>query len=312
MALTQKPVFIADENSFKTTWKMEENMDKLPKVAVVCPTYNRRKFIPLFFLNIMSQTWPKSKNCLEICILDDGPDCVEDIVREEVEKYGLEEIVKYKYLKEKLVLGGKRNAVNRMISKDVEYIVAFDDDDYYHPERVQHAIERLITDKGHIAGTTVIHALFIINRKMYQSGPFHKDHGTNGTFAYTRRYLKNHQYAPNKNVGEELEFTRHYRERMTQLDPQKTMVCLAHNANTFEKTRAILKSTNLKLSDFLDPSRDYESEKLAFIQAMMDDPEQKILRYQFARRGDKLFRIVYDEEGKIQYKPAGHFETENK
>ena len=43
---------------------------KNPKVGILCPTYNRHEWLPLFKQNILSQTYPKEQ--MEVFILDDG------------------------------------------------------------------------------------------------------------------------------------------------------------------------------------------------------------------------------------------------
>jgi hypothetical protein len=48
-----------------------------------------------------------------------------------------------------------------------------------------------------------------------------------------------HLYIEDKTKAEEGHFTNDFTEPMVQLDPYKTMICLAHDCNTVEKTSFI-------------------------------------------------------------------------
>ena len=45
-------------------------MNNLPNISILTPTFNRRKFLPLYLHNLTSQLYPHDK--LEVCIDDDG------------------------------------------------------------------------------------------------------------------------------------------------------------------------------------------------------------------------------------------------
>jgi glycosyltransferase involved in cell wall biosynthesis len=105
---------------------------KLPFVSVCTPTFNRRPFIPFMIRCFEHQTYPKDK--MEWIIVDDGFDPIEDLVKHiPCVKY-------YKYDK-KMTLGKKRNVMNSKASGSI--LVYMDDDDYYPPERVSHAVDML-------------------------------------------------------------------------------------------------------------------------------------------------------------------------
>ena len=104
-----------------------------PLVTVCTPTYNRRNFIPSLIKCYENQTYPKE--LLEWVVVDDGSDPVEDLFD------GLEG-VKYFRSKERMSLGFKRNFMNNKASGEI--IVYMDDDDYYPPDRILHAVYKLI------------------------------------------------------------------------------------------------------------------------------------------------------------------------
>ncbi len=115
-----------------------------PTVSIVTPTYNRRLFIPKLIDCIIGQTYPHE--LIEWCIYDDGTDKVQDIIEGSLTKLGK---IKVNYMKgedgEKVTVGTKRNKLNDIATGQV--IVCMDDDDFYPPERVQHAVDKLRSSK---------------------------------------------------------------------------------------------------------------------------------------------------------------------
>lgn len=212
-----------------------------PFVSVICPTYNRRSFLPNLIHQFNYQTYPQEY--MELIILDDSPQTNADIIPSQAN-------IRYIYLDEKLILSKKRNVLNSLITGDI--IVCFDDDDYYSPERVAHAVHQLIVSKCQIAGSSTIHLYYTKLNKILRFGPYAKNHGTNGTFAYTKEYLINHSYLDDKHQAEEAHFTNNYTEPLVQLDPFKTMLCIAHDNNTVNKDKFIVqgKDDGLKIQKF--------------------------------------------------------------
>ena len=212
-----------------------------PFVSCICPTYNRRRFLPYLLRMFNAQTYPKDRR--ELIIVDDSPETNADIIKQ----YNVDKNIRYYHLKEKLELGKKRNYINSLIKG--EYVVCFDDDDYYPPERVAHAITMLQSSKKQIAGSTRISIYYTALDKIYEFGPYGPNHGTNGTFAYHRDYLKNHNYQDDAKMAEEKYFSKDYTEPLVQLDPYKTIICISHSCNTFDKHNVIKtgRETGMKL-----------------------------------------------------------------
>jgi len=212
-----------------------------PFVSVICPTYNRRDFLPNLIHQFNYQTYPQ--NYMELIILDDSPESNADIIPQQLN-------IKYTHLPEKLILGKKRNLINSMATGDI--IVCFDDDDYYSPDRVAHAVCKLQGSKCQIAGSSIIHIYYSKLDKIYEFGPYAPYHGTNGTMAYTKEYLKTHSYLDDKTQAEEAHFTNNFSEPMVQLDPHKVILCIAHGKNTVDKDQFLKqgKETKYKLQKF--------------------------------------------------------------
>lgn len=211
-----------------TKSKSRCNDSKLPFVSVCTPTFNRRPFIEMMIKCFDSQDYPKNK--MEWIIIDDGSDPIEDMVKSHPN-------VKYFKYDIKMTLGKKRNIMHKKSSGDI--IVYMDDDDYYPPERVSHAVERLMGNPGALcAGSSEMYIYFKDNKdkcKMVQFGPYGPDHATAGTFAFKRKLLKDTQYNEEACLAEEREFLKNYTVPFVQLDPLKTILVFSHSHNTFDK-----------------------------------------------------------------------------
>ena len=53
----------------------------------------------------------------------------------------------------------------------------------------------------------------------------------------TRKFADAHFYDNEAECNEERSFLGNYSIEMAQLDPQKTMICISHDSNTFDKRR---------------------------------------------------------------------------
>jgi hypothetical protein len=202
-----------------------------PLVSICTPTFNRRPFIPTMVQCFLNQTYPRHR--MEWIIVDDGTDKIRNIL----ESFNIPEI-KYYELPEKVPLGEKRNIMHKYATGNI--IVYMDDDDYYPPERVEHAVERLTSDKKALcAGSSEIYIYFKHIQKMYQCGPYGPNHATAGTFAFKRELLEQTKYDSTAELAEEKSFLKNYTVPFVQLDPMKTILVFSHNHNTFDKKRLL-------------------------------------------------------------------------
>ena len=205
-------------------------MDNLPKVSVCTPTFNRRPFFPSLIETYKAQTYPKDK--IEWVIIDDGTDKIKDLV-ENIEG------VKYYSYDKKMTIGKKRNLLNEKSNGDI--IIYMDDDDYYPPTRVEHAVKELMKDKSKlIAASSEMFIYFNKIKKLYKFGPYNKNHGTAATFAFKKELLKETKFNENASLSEEKEFLKNYSIPMIQLDPKQTILVFSHLHNTFDKNELLL------------------------------------------------------------------------
>lgn len=197
---------------------------KHPFVSVCTPTFNRRPFIPMAIQCFMHQTYPREK--MEWIIIDDGTDPIGDLVAHLP-------FVRYFRYEQKMTLGQKRNLLNEKARGDI--LVYMDDDDYYPPQRVQHAVERLRDSKALCAGSSAMYIYFKHIDKMYQFGPYGQNHATAATFAFKRELLSQTRFDEQSSVAEEKKFLKDYTIPFVQLDSDKSIVVFSHNHNSFDK-----------------------------------------------------------------------------
>ena len=198
---------------------------KYPFVSVCTPTYNRRPFILSMIKCFEHQTYPKDR--IEWIIIDDGTDKIEDLVKD------IPQVKYYKY-EEKMMLGKKRNLMHKKSCGEI--IVYMDDDDYYPPTRISHAVTMLQTHpKALCCGSSEIYIYFKHINQMIQFGPYGPNHATAGTFAFKRKLLENNSYNNDAALAEEKEFLKNYTVPFVQLEPKKTILVFSHIHNTFDK-----------------------------------------------------------------------------
>ena len=210
--------------------KSTNNMpSKLPMVSVCTPTFNRRPFIHNMFRCFVNQDYPM--HLIEWIIVDDGTDKIQDLILAS----GIPQI-RYFEVPEKMTLGAKRNYMHQFVRGSI--IVYMDDDDYYPPERISHAVERLQSKPEALcAGSSEIYIYFKSMNKMIQCGPYNDNHATAGTFAFKTEMLKDTKYEDHAALAEERAFLKDYTIPFVQLDPLKTILVFSHDHNTFDKRK---------------------------------------------------------------------------
>jgi len=222
-----------------------------PHVSVCTPTFNRRPFIKAMIRCFEHQDYPKE--LLEWIIIDDGTDKIEDLVMH------IPQVKYFKYDK-KMPLGKKRNLMHEKTSGDI--LVYMDDDDYYPPDRISHAVKRLQSAPNALcAGSSELYCFFKDINKMYKFGPYSQTHSTAGTFAFKRKLLSITKYDEDACLAEEKQFLHDYTIPFVQLDPMKTILVFAHDQNTFDK-RNLLKNQNPFVNESKLAVTDFVSDKI--------------------------------------------------
>jgi glycosyltransferase involved in cell wall biosynthesis len=182
---------------------------------------------------------------MEWIIVDDGTDPIGDLVQHLPN-------VKYVRLDTKHILGKKRNIMHSHCKGDI--LVYMDDDDYYPPERVSHAVHALTNSTALCAGSSIIHIYYHHLKKIIEFGPYGPMHATAGTFAMKRELLEITSYLESACMAEEKYFLKNYTIPFIQLDPKKVILVVAHDHNTVDKTSLLnnsTKETSMKMEDFI-------------------------------------------------------------
>ena len=253
-----------------------------PFVSVCTPTFNRRPFIPTMFECFKNQDYPKTR--IEWIIVDDGTDKIEDLVSSS----NIPQI-KYFSLPTKMTLGAKRNFMHEQTTGAI--IVYMDDDDYYPPDRISHAVERLTNNKQALcAGSSELYIYFKHIQKMIQCGPYGPNHATAGTFAFKRELLDQTRYDDNASLAEEKSFLKNYTIPFVQLDPMKSILVFSHEHNTFDK-RKLLEN----------PHPQFLKESTKTIDMFIKNEKESKIKDFFVNQIDKL--LAKYEPGEPKMKP---------
>lgn len=281
-------------------------MSVKPFVSVCTPTFNRRPFVDAMLKCFNHQTYPHDR--MEWIIVDDGTDPIEDLVSHHP-------CVRYFKLEDKISLGKKRNLMHKKAKGEI--IVYMDDDDYYPPERVSHAVETLLDHQTRrtgikIAGSSEMYIYFKSPHSlMVQFGPYGPNHATAATFAFWKVLLSEMQmkYDESACLAEERAFLKGYTVPMAQLDPMKVILVFSHEHNTFDK-RMLLgnlgrKDSNMQVSaktvsDFIK-----EPELLQFY---MCDVDAALLTYEPGHPSMKpdVLEQIREKLNKTQSQSSSH------
>jgi O-antigen biosynthesis protein len=190
--------------------------------SCIMPTYNRRRFLPRALRSFLAQDYPN----LELLVVDDGTDPIPDLLPDDPR-------IRYFRLDEKQTVGAKRNFACSQARG--EYIVHWDDDDWYPPDRVRRQISTLRLNGAEVCGSsTVFYYSESINRAFrYQyPGPVPV---WMGALAYPTEVWRSCRFEPIQ-VAEDVKFLSRipFRKRADLKDPS-LYVAFIHDANVSPK-----------------------------------------------------------------------------
>ena len=250
-----------------------EYFKRYPFVSVCTPTYNRRPFINAMITCFNEQDYPQDR--MEWIIIDDGTDPVEDLVASHPR-------VKYFKYDTKMTLGRKRNLLHEKSRGEI--LVYMDDDDYYPPKRVSHAVEMLMSNPEALcAGSSEIYIYFKHIKQMKRFGPYGPNHATAGTFAFKRKLLKHHRYNDDACLAEERAFLKDYTVPFVQLDPMKVILVFSHEHNTFDKRKLLVNANPDLVRDSPKKVMDFIKDNTALRRFYMVELEGLLANYEPGR-----------------------------
>lgn len=169
-------------------------MSTQPLVSCIMPTANRRKFIPRSIEYFLRQDYPEK----ELIILDDGEDCVADLIPDD------SRIRYFRETKRKNV-GTKRNALCKLAQGEI--IAHWDDDDWYPPERLSRQVHALHTENADVVGSS---QLFFLQNEgahawQYHYGGTDRPWVAGSTLVYWQKFWQRNPF-PEKQIGEDSAF----------------------------------------------------------------------------------------------------------
>jgi hypothetical protein len=221
---------------------------------------------------------------MEWIIVDDGTDLIKDLI----DAANIPQI-KYFQPPKRMNLGEKRNYMHKQAKGSI--IVYMDDDDYYPPERVSHAVEKLTENRDALcAGSSEMYIYFKHIQKMVQCGPYGPNHATAGTFAFRASLLDETKYEDHAALAEEKAFLKNYTVPFVQLDPLKTILVFSHIHNTFDKKRLLE-----------NPHPDYLKESPKTVDMFIKGENEAHIKQFFMEDIDKL--LEHYEPGEPKMKP---------
>ena len=125
-----------------------------------------------------------------------------------------------------------------------DYIVFWDDDDYYPPKRISSGVTALESDfTKAIAASSKMFLLLTKENVMTTTGPFHDTHGTAATFTIRRSYAERYKFDASKTKGEEVSFTNGWTAPMIHVSAEDTIVVMGHSRNTVDKSDLLRRPT---------------------------------------------------------------------
>ena len=144
----------------------------------------------------------------------------------------------YEYVEGERPIGWLRNrCLELALEQNPDFIVFWDDDDYYPPTRISTGVKALLDNPtADIAASSKMHILLVRENVMMVAGPFHDKHGTAATYTVRASYAKTHRFNPEKTRGEELDFTGGWTANMLQVNSEETIVVMGHGRNTVDKS----------------------------------------------------------------------------
>ena len=202
------------------------------KVIACTPTKNRR------------WAWEFSKECMlsqklkpDLWIVVDNSTRPADdwVISKELS------FVHYHRVFEEKPIGWLRNrCLELALQNGADYIIFWDDDDYYPPTRISSGVEALEADPTlDMTGSSKMYLLLTRENVLMTTGPFNDTHATAATHTIRRSYAEATRFDPEKARGEEITFTKGWTAKLKQVPPEDTIVVMGHTRNTVDKSQLL-------------------------------------------------------------------------
>ncbi len=210
------------ENSYKLKLEPIDDND-LPTVSIVTITYNRQIFIPLMIRNWKEIDYPKDK--LEWIIVDDSDSKV--YLKNEINKLDDKRIKIIQIPKSNI--GVKRN-VGVYHSKH-DYIVHFDDDDFYPNKSVITRI-RVLLNGYSITGCNKVNCYDLLSNNTFEAFDKYVNTISESTMAYKKTVWDSQKFNNDDKICECLNFIKNREDLICTIPSYLIVVQFTHNSNT--------------------------------------------------------------------------------
>ena len=203
------------------------------KVSVICPTYNRKKYLPGAVACFLSQTYANS----EMVILDDSEESSADCIPNNPR-------VRYIRLRggQRITTGEKRNICCELSTGEI--IVHFDDDDWQAPTRIADQVEQLEKSKKQVLSYYNILYWNEDTQQVYRCWPkiMCAPHGA--TFCFRKEFWEKNKFFPELG-GEDTNFgfAAMKLKQMLYVDAAQQMVLRARHENVSKDARGNVSKT---------------------------------------------------------------------
>lgn len=196
-------------------------------VSCLMPTRNRREYLPNAIAYFLRQDYAPR----ELVVVDDGTDRVADLIPDDPS-------VRYIRLPARHALGEKRNL--GVEAARGEYIVHWDDDDWYAPGRLTAQLQPLRNGRADITALAMRTVLSLPDFRFWRCRPelharlHHRDICC-GTIAYPRALWRKYGPYPRVDCGEDVGFLSGLdrKLRIERIAEEHLFICVRHGRNTW-------------------------------------------------------------------------------
>jgi GT2 family glycosyltransferase len=188
------------------------------------PTANRRKFVPLAITYFLAQDYPQK----ELLILDDGEDCVADLIPKD-------ERIHYVRESRRSTVGSKRNVLCEMAQSEI--IIHWDDDDWYSPQRLKRQVTALQKSGADITG---LDRVFFLSEDLHAAWEYVYPRNSRpwvcgASLCYSKTFWRTNPFRETQ-IGEDACFVWTDRNpRLAVVSGNDFLVALIHSSNTSPK-----------------------------------------------------------------------------
>ena len=195
-----------------------------PLVTCIMPTHNRRSFVPQAIRCFLRQDYSN----LELLVVDDGTEPIGDLMP-------TSDRIRYVRFDQKLTIGAKRNLACEKAHG--EFIVHWDDDDWYPSWRVGAQVRAMLDRGADLCGSSRV-AYFDPARDQAWEYRYPSTKGpwvAGNTLAYRKSFWSGHKF-PDIQVGEDSRFVWSSKGRaVVDLADPGLCVATVHSNNTSRK-----------------------------------------------------------------------------